>query len=170
MVGASAGRRNRKAAPSKTHQKMRAEACCEPQLKTWMRVRPEGCAAPQNHHCLSYLEGCEWTPGCTYILLDLVATEGLEAAKCQGLQKTSDFQLPPLLSSFYWWLLLPDLAEKASVFLSFLANIWKATDFFLALWITLLMLRSTLMKLFPFPQEIFCVNIFLSFPYWFYLH
>lgn len=29
VVGASAGRRNRKAAPSKTHQKMRAEAYSE---------------------------------------------------------------------------------------------------------------------------------------------
>lgn len=29
--------------------------------------------------------------------------------------------------------------------------------------------KSALMKLFPFPQEIFSVNTFLSFPYWFYL-
>lgn len=127
----------------------------------------ESRAAALDHHCLSYLEGGCWTSGYTCILLGLVATEGLETACASG------FRRQGISSCHLSW--LPFVGDCCCqtwlkrVFLSFLANIWKATDFFLALWITLLMLKSTLMKLFPFPQEIFCVNVFLSFPYWFYL-
>lgn len=122
----------------------------------WLTV-PDGCKVPLSHHCSTFKEELQDAD------TSLRACWLQKQQRGQWPQGLGHFQVPLLLSSFCWWLLLPDLTEKKLVFLSLLADIWKAMDFFffLALWITLLMLKYTLMKFFPFPQEIFCVNTFL---------
>jgi len=89
----------------------------------WLTV-PDGCKVPLSHHCSTFKEELQDAD------TSLRACWLQKKQRGQWPQGLGHFQVPLLLSSFCWWLLLPDLTEKKLVFLSLLADIWKAMDFF----------------------------------------
>lgn len=146
-------------APRKVYWKTRAEVCSEPQLKTGVTA-PEG-IIPEPP--LSLLSGRRLLNFRTQIQPS--GSAGCQRArdsKCGGFGSWGISRCHPSEAPFAGACCCQTWLGRDLVFFHFWPTSERLWIFFsLALWITLLMLKSTLMKLFPFPQEIFCVNIFL---------
>lgn len=121
----------------------------------WLTV-PDGCKVPLSHHCSTFKEELQ------------DADTSLRACWLQKKQQGQWPRAGALPGATLVKLLLlvaaaarPDWEETCFSFAFGRHLKGYGFFFFLALWITLLMLKYTLMKFFPFPQEIFCVNTFL---------